>query len=150
MKRIGKLIMMFGLWVSTFACKKEEVDLVGSEKSKNNLKISAGIIGKWSPTYLSLIDGKWQTINTFAALPEIEFTIEGKFLSDGKPGADCCGFVGNKYSITENKIKFSDFKYCPEAACIAIVCEGWIAESIKNDTLTLTDCFATSKYVKIK
>lgn len=151
MEKMGrKTIVLLGLLFLGVACEKENVDVVGSDKSKNNLKISAGIVGKWSPLYLSLIDGKWQSINTFAALPEIEFTANGNFLSDGKAGADCCGFVGNKYNIIGNKIKFSDFKYCPNVSCIAMVCDGWVADEIVGDTLTLTDCFGKSKYLKVK
>ena len=65
------------------------------------------------------IDAKWETINTLVALPTIEFTADGKFLSDGKPGADCCGWIGNKYTLKDSKITFSDFNPCPNVAGIA-------------------------------
>lgn len=134
------------------ACTKEEVSSKMDEKGKGNLKVIANdLVGKWAPTYLTKMpSGNFEMINTFAALPEYEFTADGMFLSDGKPGADCCGFVGNMYKVDVKKIKFSDFKYCPDTACIAMVCEGWVIESIEKDTLTLTDCFSTSKYVRVK
>ncbi len=146
------VMFMLALLAVGAACKKTEMDLEKDGKVTNKLKITASsLVGKWSPTYLTLMpSGQFEQINTFAALPEIEFTANGKFLSDGKPGADCCGFVGNSYQLNENKIKFSDFKTCPEVTCIAMVCEGWVAESIENDTLTLKDCFGTSKYVRTK
>lgn len=40
-------MILFGLLILGVACKKVNVDVSGSEKSKNNLKISAGIAGKW-------------------------------------------------------------------------------------------------------
>jgi hypothetical protein len=146
------VIVMLGLMVIGAACKKTEIDLKKNVKGTNKLKVTVSdLTGKWIPTYLTLMpSGQFEPINTFAALPEIEFTADRKFLSDGKPGADCCGFVGNSYQIIENKIKFSDFKTCPEVVCLAMVCDGWVAESIEKDTLTLKDCFGTSKYVRSK
>ena len=50
------------------------------------------LIGVWSPTYEVQYKesngkwGKWVTINTLMALPNIEFTAHGDFLRDGKPG----------------------------------------------------------------
>jgi hypothetical protein len=134
------------------ACTKEEITSQLDENSKGNLKFTTdALVGKWAPTYLVKNGkGEFVKINTLVPLPDYEFTVDGKFLSDGKPGADCCGFVGNNYKVEEKKIKFSDFKVCPDVACVAMVCEGWEVNSIVKDTLTMTDCFSTSKYVKIK
>ena len=69
------------------------------------------IIGKWAPTYMLQTKnadgswGDWATINTLVALPVIEFTGDGRYLTDGKPGANCC-YAGNKYSISGNTINF--------------------------------------------
>ncbi len=119
----------------------------------NAQKNANSLVGKWNPTYLQKTkdpNAQWTTINTLVALPTIEFTADGKFLSDGKPGADCCGFVGDNYTFSNNKITFSGFRPCPDVLCVAAVCDGWKVESIVNDTLTLESCFNLSKFVRAK
>ncbi|MEA5137609.1 hypothetical protein [Arcicella rigui] len=133
------------------SCKS--VDEVTPNK-ENSSKVSASeLVGKWSPTYIqkSKAEGAtWTTINTLVALPVIEFTADGNFLSDGKPGADCCGWVGNKYSYQDNKITFSDFKPCPDVMCIALACDGWKVHQLQSDTLVIEDCLSYSKFVRTK
>ena len=115
------------------------------------------IVGKWAPTYITQTkqaDGSfdaWHTINTFVALPVYEFTNDGRFLKDGKPGADDCNITGNKYRIPVfgKEILFSQFldsKTVP--ACIAF--SGWKFEFIKGDTLILDECYARNKYIRVK
>jgi hypothetical protein len=112
------------------------------------------IVGKWSPTYITQTknaDGTWESfhkINTFVALPVYEFTSDGRFLRDGKDGADCCT-SGSKYSITNNIITFTERQICPTIKCIS--CDNWAIVEIKNDTLILEECARVrNKYVRIK
>jgi hypothetical protein len=112
------------------------------------------IVGKWTPTYLTQTKnadgnfGEWHRINTFVALPVYEFTNDGRFLTDGKPGASCC-FAGNKFSISGNKIAFTEVMACPNALCVACSA-GWTINEIKGDTLVLEECNARNKYIKQK
>lgn len=111
------------------------------------------LVGVWNPAYQMQNKnpdgtwGKWSTINTFAALPSMEFTIDGKFLQDGKPGADCCS-AGNKYTVAENIIKFSDFKDCPQVRCMD--CRNWTILELDSDTLVIEVCDSRSKYTRNK
>ncbi len=115
------------------------------------------IVGKWAPTYITQTkqaDGTfdaWHTIYTLVALPVYEFTSDGRFLKDGKSGADACNIAGNKYHLSTSgkEILFSEFldsKTVP--ACIA--CNGWKFEFIKGDTLILDECYSRNKYIKTK
>ena len=115
---------------------------------------NASIVGKWSPTYFTSTknaDGMWEPfhkINTFVALPVYEFTSDGRFLRDGKDGADCCT-SGGKYTIVDNKITFTERQTCPTVKCIS--CDNWAIIEIKNDTLILEECARVrNKFVKIK
>lgn len=111
------------------------------------------IVGKWAPTYMlqnKNADGSWgdwATINTLIALPVIEFTNDGRYLTDGKPGANCC-YAGNKYSISGNIIDFTERLGCPNVDCIPYA--GWIIYSLKDDTLILEINNTRSKYTKTK
>jgi hypothetical protein len=111
------------------------------------------IIGKWAPTYITQTkqaDGTfdaWHTINTLVALPIYEFTSDGRFLRDGKPGETCCS-SGNKYSVSGSKINFTELSVCPNVKCA--LCEYWSIIEIKGDTLILDECFARNKYIKTK
>ena len=112
------------------------------------------IVGKWAPTYITQTrqaDGTfdaWHTINTFVALPVLEFTSDGRFLRDGQPGGACCS-SGNKYSVSGDKIIFDDMPFCANVLCIACP-TGWIINEIKGDTLILETCNVRNKYVKTK
>lgn len=112
------------------------------------------IVGKWAPNYMLQTKnadgswGDWVTINTLIALPVIEFTSDGRFLTDGKPGANCC-YAGNKYSISGNTINFTEKLNCPNISCVSN--SGWIIYSLKSDTLILeTNNGARNKYTKTK
>jgi hypothetical protein len=111
------------------------------------------IVGKWAPTYMLQTKnadgswGEWVTINTLIALPVIEFTNDGRYLTDGKPGANCC-YAGNKYSISGNTIDFTERLGCPNVDCIPYA--GWIIYSLKDDTLILEIYNTRSKYTKTK
>lgn len=115
---------------------------------------STDIVGKWSPTYITQTknaNGTYEPfhkINTFVALPIYEFTSDGRFLRDGKDGADCCT-SGSKYMVTESKITFTERQICRGLMCIS--CENWVIMEIKDDTLILEECVRVrSKYVRIK
>ena len=112
------------------------------------------IVGKWLPTYITQTkntDGTWEPfhkINTLVALPVYEFTSDGRFLRDGKDGADYCT-SGNKYTIVDNKITFTERQTCPTVKCIS--CENWTIIEIKNDTLILEECERVrNKFVRLK
>jgi hypothetical protein len=122
--------------------------------SKDSITPTTGIVGKWSPTYITQTknsDGTWEPfhkINTFVALPVYEFTSDGRFLRDGKDGADCCT-SGSKYTIVDNKITFTERQICPTVKCIS--CDNWAIIEIKNDTLILEECARVrNKFVRIR
>ncbi len=110
------------------------------------------IVGKWAPTYKVQSKqadgtfGPWGTINTLVALPVYEFTSDGQFLRDGKPGGKCCS-SGDKYSVSGNKITFDTPPICLTARCTIY---DWIIVEIKGDSLILEEYNLRSKYVKIK
>lgn len=110
------------------------------------------ILGKWAPTYITQTrqaDGTfdaWHTINTFMALPVLEFTSGGKFLRDGQPGGACCS-SGNKYSVSGDKILFDERPVCPTVKCALF---DWTIIEIKGDTLILEEFITRNKYVKTK
>ena len=112
------------------------------------------IVGKWAPNYMLQTKnadgswGDWVTINTLIALPVIEFTSDGRYLTDGKPGANCC-YAGNKYSISGNIIDFTErFDDCSNFDCIPYA--GWIIYSLKDNKLILEINNTRSKYTKTK
>lgn len=122
--------------------------------SKESIIPSTGIVSKWSPIYFTQTknaDGKWEPfirINTLVALPVYEFTSDGRFLRDGKEGADCCT-SGNKYTILDNKITFTERQTCPTVKCVS--CDNWAIIEIKNDTLILEECERVrNKFVRIR
>jgi hypothetical protein len=122
--------------------------------SKDSIIPTTDIVGKWSPTYITQTKnaaGNWEpfyTINTSVALPVYEFTSDGRFLRDGKDGADCCT-SGSKYTIVNDKITFTERQICPTVKCI--LCENWAIIEIKNDTLILEECARVrNKFVRVK
>lgn len=131
------------LFVFVFAFAACQKDAVVPEK----------LIGKWNHTYqmqIKTTDGtwsSWQIITTFAALPQIEFTSNGRFLSDGKEGADCC-YAGNKFKVVNEKIIFSDLKSCPYASCMP--CTEWGIPRLDSDTLVVESCMTRAKYSRAK
>ena len=112
------------------------------------------IVGKWSSTYMIQTKnadgswGNWTIIYTLIGLPVIEFTNDGRFLSDGKPGANCC-YAGNKYSFSGNKVTFSELLNCPTVDCLSCG-PYWDDVKITGDTLIYETCFGRGKLVKTK
>jgi len=111
------------------------------------------LVGKWSPAYQiqkKNAEGnwsEWSAIDTYPALPDIEFTIDGKFLVDGQPGAGCCS-SGNKYTVSGNTIIFSEFASCPNFRCMP--CYEWEVKELNAQTLVLESCNNRRKYAKAK
>jgi hypothetical protein len=124
--------------------------------SKQDITPTAGIIGKWSPTYITQTknaNGTWTpfyTINTLVALPAYEFMSDGRFLKDGKDGATVC-ISGSKYKLSaDNKITFTE-RHPSEVTADCLPCENWAVIEIKNDTLILEECARVrNKFVRIK
>jgi hypothetical protein len=135
-------IITFGIAILLLACH-----------SKDNIEPQS-IVGKWRPTYITQnrqTDGSfnaWHTINTFMALPILEFTSDGRFLRDGQPGGECCS-SGNKYSVSGDKIIFDEVPFCANALCLSCP-TNWLINEIKGDTLILETCNGRNKYVKGK
>ncbi|WP_337040755.1 hypothetical protein [Emticicia sp. 17c] len=117
--------------------------------------VPAKLIGEWNPTYQiqeRTTDGTWgpwTTISTFAALPSIEFTADGRFLREGKEGADCC-YAGNRFTVSDNTIFFTEFKSCPQVRCAN--CTTWQINRLEADTLVIEACDIgpRSKYARKK
>ena len=116
-----------------------------------------GIIGKWQFTGIAQhqnSDGNWTPWRVNPTLlktnPSIfEFTNDGYFLRNGKNGADCC-FFGNKYTVKEHKISFSETLNCPNVDCSARA-DCLLIKEIKGDTLILEYCGnLRNKLVRIK
>lgn len=127
--------------------------LLMSCESINVGQSATNIKGVWSHTYLQRTKsgnswGNWEQINTFAALPNLEFRANGDFLMGDKPGgAECCQ-PGNTYKIEDTKIIFNDQKNCPNVSCLTMC--NWDINAIKGDTLILQQCNSMSKYVRVK
>ncbi|RFS14769.1 hypothetical protein [Emticicia sp. C21] len=111
------------------------------------------LFGKWNPTYQRQIkndNGSWKPwtmINTLEAIPQLEFTAEGKFLTDALPSKDCCYPMGN-YSLSRNVITFEAQIICPNGLCVD--CKKWIINSLDSDTLIVESCTSRNKYVRVK
>jgi hypothetical protein len=139
MKKSPLFILIFLILIS---CKSSEID-------------PTSIIGKWEFTGITQynkFDGTfspWRVNPTFVAVPNSfwEFTKDGYFFRNGKPGAECCS-GGNKYSVSGNKISFTETLGCPNVSCLA--CGGWQIEKIDVDTLILDECYGKNKYVRKK
>ncbi len=136
------LILLFPL---LFACEKTITSSVVSESA---------IVGTWSPTYLQSTknaNGVWssfQRINTLVPLPEFEFKADGSFYSAGKAGAACC-FAGNKYSLTNSKIVFSEKATCSTTSTCQ-ECSSWDLAFLPKDSLIIEQCTVRSKFIKLK
>lgn len=135
-----KLIFVIGLASIISSCKS---DIIVPEK----------LIGKWNHAYqvqYKTSDGTWGPWNSFvtiAAIPPIEFTAKGKFLRDGKPGAECCT-AGNKFTVLNNTIIFSDLMSCPQMSCIPA--PRWQITRLDTDTLVVEAASVRSKYSRAK
>jgi len=111
------------------------------------------LIGVWAPTYQIQNKeangkwGRWITINTLMAIPDMEFTASGDFLRDGKPGAACCS-AGNKYTLSGNTITFSEIKDCPNVDCS--LSYQWKIHELTSKFLILEFGESRSKYARVK
>ena len=136
-----KSILFLVLSVIIFSCKSNEPSPNNNDSKRTSSNL---IVGKWNPTYEQFDEGsqKWIQIQTLVALPSLEFTADGHFLKEGKPAGDqdCCGFIGNKYEVKDDKITFSEFKPCPNTNCITIYCDGWKILKLDDDVLEVKEC----------
>ena len=129
--------------------------LISSCKNENDIE-PKNLIGKWRPTYEFFNDStqKWEVIKTYMLLPDIEFTLDSKFLINNHPGAeyDCCGYIGNQFEIVENRVVFSGFGApCPNASCFSTNCKGWHINKLTEEVLEIEQCpNATYRYTKMK
>ena len=115
------------------------------------------IIGKWKPQYLipyNFNDDTWGKATLVDSLSNnyvFEFTTDGKFLINGKPGGSCCS-AGDKYSISGNEMTFSELlssKDCQNVFCAK--CSKWNIDKITNETLILEECNKRKiQYLKTK
>jgi hypothetical protein len=116
----------------------------------------SNIVGKWRfsgiTQYRSSVGtfGDWKIDKTYTNGSILEYTSDGRFLKDGKPGADCCTF-GDKYSLSGNKISFTELSrsvYCASVNCYD--CSTLTIEKINADSLILEVCYFKNKYVRVK
>jgi hypothetical protein len=114
------------------------------------------IIGKWQPQYFipyNFNNNTWEKARFLDSLSNnyiLEFTNEGEFLINGKPGGSCCS-AGDKYSVSGNEINFSEFagRGCTYVFCKT--CTTWNIEKVSNETLILEECGKRKiQYVKTK
>ena len=130
-------LILIGIVLITFSCKKDEVSI-------------SDLVGKWNPTYqIKEKNGNWHTINTNIALPNYEFTADGRFLVNGASGDNCCIGTGNKYELKYGKLVFSDIGSCASVLCMT--CDGGFQlVNIDKDTLILSQCSTWGKHVRKK
>ena len=100
------------------------------------------LIGQWRPTYEIFNDStqQWEVIQTYMLLPNIEFTSDGKFLINNRPGSegDCCGYIGSQYKVENNMVIFSNFGTpCLNALCLNSTCKGWSIKKLSEETLEI-------------
>ncbi len=140
MKAIKILFLTFLIIIS---CKSVELD-------------PTSIVGKWKFTGITKYRntggtfGDWNIDKTYSDGSIFEYTSGGRFLKNGKSGAECCTF-GDKYSLSGNKISFTEFSrsdYCASVSCYN--CSDIIIEKIDADSLILSECYRKNKYVRVK
>lgn len=124
-------------------------------KSKEEINPNS-LVGKWVATGLTQSMNQdstwsaWRVNPTFASVtPSIwEFTNNGKFFVDGKPGGSCC-FAGNAYVTMGSKITFSQLEMdCSTVYCLR--CNYWDYGKAGDDTLILRQCATKLKFVRVK
>ena len=110
------------------------------------------LIGKWDNTYEMKskdADGNWSdwyTINTFAALPQLEFTKDGKILWDGKPADSCCQYL--TYEVKSDKIILGN--HTNSELCRCVNCPTWKIEKLTSEVLELNQCYSIVRYSRTK
>jgi hypothetical protein len=103
------------------------------------------IIGKWQPQYFipyNFNDNTWEKARLVDSLSSnyvLEFTSEGKFLINGKPGGSCCS-AGDKYEISGYEITFTELSLngCQYVYCYN--CAKWTILTVNNEILILEEC----------
>jgi hypothetical protein len=126
--------------------------LISCTENKVN---NSQLIGKWNHTYQIKEKnadgtwGKWHTINTFVAMPVLEFTTDNKILWNGKPAQGCCQFL--KYLIKNNEIILTDNASgvgCELVDCAN--CTSWQPTTLTESSLEIQMCSVMHKYEKQK
>jgi hypothetical protein len=108
------------------------------------------LIGKWDNSYqISTKDstGKWSdwyTINTFQALPQLEFTSDGKILWDGEPASTCCLYIS--YELRKDKIVLKN--PTDSEVCNCANCPEWKIENLTSKVLEINQCFTKTRYLR--
>ncbi len=103
------------------------------------------LIGKWDNSYEIRTKEEsgewteWTTINTFAALPSLEFTNNGKILWDGKPSEACCTF--NAFELKGDTLKLSELVVKEECELVnCALCDTWTIVALTDKQLELNIC----------
>ena len=80
------------------------------------------------------------------ALPQLEFTADGKILWDGKPAMGCCQYL--TYKFVNDKIKLGDMT--PSELCNCINCQNWEIEKLTDEILEMNLCHSKVRYLRAK
>ena len=80
------------------------------------------------------------------ALPQLEFTADGKILWDGKPAMGCCQYL--TYKFVNDKIKLGDMT--PSELCNCINCQNWEIEKLNDEILEMNLCHSKVRYLRAK
>jgi hypothetical protein len=131
-KTMKSLVIICFTFLIIISCKSIEIN-------------PTDIIGKWRPSlYIpyNFKDDTWGKAYPIDSLSKnyiIEFTNDNKFLINGKSGGVCC-YAGDKYSISENGITFSELSLngCQNVFCYN--CAKWTIEKLDSETLILEEC----------
>ncbi len=129
--------LFFTLCLSLFilSCKQDSQSIITPEN----------IVGTWLPTYEKFdeIEKKWVSIKTTSPLPGLSFGADSSFSMLYSLGFTeyCCGIIGNKYTIEDKKIKFTDRITCPNVKCAQdTTCDGWTIRKLEGDILEINQC----------
>jgi len=125
------------LCISLFilSCKQDSQSIITPEN----------IVGTWLPTYEKFdeIEKKWTSIKTTSPLPGLSFGADSSFSMLYTLGSTeyCCGIIGNKYTVEDRVIKFTDRITCPNVKCAQVVnCTGWSIRKLEGDILEINQC----------
>ncbi|SOE23593.1 hypothetical protein SAMN06298216_3978 [Spirosomataceae bacterium TFI 002] len=110
------------------------------------------LIGKWNNAYEVQYQDSlgnwsdWTQINTLVALPQLEFTSDGRILWDGKTPTTCCLF--KNYELKGNKIKLSN--PTNSELCNCVNCPSLEIEKLTSEVLELNWCYSKIRYNREK
>ncbi|MFT4735860.1 MAG: hypothetical protein ACI9K1_002824 [Arcticibacterium sp.] len=113
-------------------------------------KNSKLLLGKWDNSYQIRqkdsigVWSEWQTINTFVALPQLEFTANGKILWDGKLVTECGLFLS--YQLVKDEIELS--ATTPSERCNYTNCQKWEIEKLTDEVLEMNSCDSKVRYFR--